>query len=807
MKRADRAVRPLRCGCTKIPRPTIVPETTPPARDRRTALQPALRALACALTMLVGAPALAQPVADEPLVLRPSRQLASPSRGDGAGRSIVLQAQTLRARPDLDATAEGGVEFRHAGTVLRADRLVYESTEDRALARGHVQIARDGNVYRGPELQLSVQRFEGFFLKPEFEIGRSGAGGRADRVDFIDASRSTAWNASYTSCPRDGSGDPDWLLSADRVRIDLENNEGIADGAVLRFLGVPILGLPVMSFPLTDDRKSGWLPPDLNIDTRSGVELAVPYYWNIAPHRDATLTPVVATRRGAGLGTEFRYLERNDQGRAEVHWLPNDRLERRSRSLGALTHEGQTDGGLRYTGQAVRASDDDYWKDFPRHIPTLTPRLLPLDLRAELDGESFGITRSFYAGVRRWQVLETSDPAGLIVAPYDRLWQVGLRANADGPGGLKVALESELNRFVRPLADQSATLPDGTRWHALASVSKAWETPGWWLQPKLSANAAAYELAQPLSDGRTRAHRVIPTFSIDTGAIFERDSQWFGRPQRQTLEPRLLYVNTPFRAQSTLPNFDSGAYDFNAISIYSENAFAGVDRVSDAHQLTAGATTRLVDPATGAESLRLGIAQRYLFRDQQVTPDGVTLTQRFSDVLVEGSTSMVPRWRFDLALQYSAEIDRPVRSILAARYQPAPFHALSATYRLARGLSEQVELGWQWPVYRGSGQAGGSACQGNLYVVGRVNYSTRDSRVTDSIGGFEYDAGCWIARMVAERLSTGRSEANTRLLLQLEFVGLSRLGSNPLQVLKDNIPGYTLLREERRTPVPPSTHD
>lgn len=807
MNRADRAVRLGRRGCTKIQRPTIVPETTRPARDRRTALPPALRALAGVLPALGCALALAQPVADEPLILRPSQQLASPARGDGARRSIVLRAQSLRARPDLDATADGDVEFRHAGTVLRADRLVYESADDRARARGHVQIARDGNIYRGPELQLSVQRFEGFFLKPEFEIGRSGAGGRADRVDFIDASRSTAWNASYTSCPRDGSGDPDWLLSADRVRIDLENNEGIADGAVLHFLGVPILGLPVMSFPLTDDRKSGWLPPDLNIDTRSGVELAVPYYLNIAPNRDATVTPVVSTRRGAGLGTEFRYLQRNDQGRAEVHWLPNDRLERRSRSLGALTHEGQTGGGLRYAGQAVRASDDDYWKDFPRNIPSLTPRLLPLDLKAELEGETFGIHRTFYGGVRRWQVLETSDPAGLIVAPYDRMWQGGVRAHADAPGGLKATLEAELNRFVRPLADQSSALPDGTRWHAVASVSKAWESPGWWLRPKLVANAAAYELDQPLSDGRTRAHRVIPTFSIDSGAIFERDSNWFDRPQRQTLEPRLLYVNTPFRAQATLPNFDSGAYDFNAISIYSENAFTGVDRVSDAHQLTAGATTRLIDPATGAESLRLGIAQRYLFRDQQVTPDGVPLTQRFSDLLLEGSTSLVPRWRFDLALQYSAEIARPVRSILAARYQPAPFHALSATYRLARGLSEQVELGWQWPVYRGSGRTSGSACQGNLYMVGRVNYSTRDSRVTDSIGGFEYDAGCWIARVVAERLSTGRSEANTRLLLQLEFVGLSRLGSNPLQVLKDNIPGYTLLREERRTSVQPSLND
>jgi LPS-assembly protein len=170
---------------------------------------------------------------------------------------------------------------------------------------------------------------------------------------------------------------------------------------------------------------------------------------------------------------------------------------------------------------------------------------------------------------------------------------------------------------------------------------------------------------------------------------------------------------------------------------------------------------------------------------------------------------VVPSWRFDLQLQYSAEISRPVRSIVGVRYLPEPFHALSATYRFARGLSEQVELGWQWPVYRGEGRGGasGGGCGGTLYAVGRLNYSTRDSRFTDSIAGLEYDAGCWIGRLVAERLSVGRTEATTRLLLQLELVGLSRIGSNPLQVLKDNIPGYRLLREDRKGPYEPTIDD
>ncbi|MGZ5715033.1 MAG: LPS assembly protein LptD, partial [Caldimonas sp.] len=186
--------------------------------------------------------------------------------------------------------------------------------------------------------------------------------------------------------------------------------------------------------------------------------------------------------------------------------------------------------------------------------------------------------------------------------------------------------------------------------------------------------------------------------------------------------------------------------------------------------------------------------------------------QRFSDVLVLGSTSLVPDWNFDAQVQYNADSRRIERSIAGFRYSPGPYRTVNLNYRLSRGLSEQVELGWQWPVYgpaRGGERAGsgGAGCGGTLYSVGRVNYSTRDSRLTDSILGLEYDAGCWIGRFVVERLSTGRSEATTRLLVQLELVGLSRLGSNPLHVLKDNIPGYQLLRDERTTNSPFTPYD
>jgi len=319
------------------------------------------------------------------------------------------------------------------------------------------------------------------------------------------------------------------------------------------------------------------------------------------------------------------------------------------------------------------------------------------------------------------------------------------------------------------------------------------------LQAALAKGGA---LDRPLADGefagRRSATRTVPGVSVDAGWVLERDSRWFGRAMRQTLEPRLLYVNTAYRNQAGLPTFDFAPKDFNFESIFTENDFSGVDRVADANQLTAGVTTRVLDPATGAEALRLGVVQRFRFRDQRVTatadggPDGPVSTQRFSDVLLRGSTTLSKRWNLDGSIQYSPDLKRTVRSILGARYSPGPYRTFGVTYRLARGLSEQLELGWQWPIYGrtpAEAAAAGGECKGSWYSVGRVNYSMRDSRITDSVVGLEYDAGCWIGRVVAERLSTGRSEATTRLLLQLELVGLSRLGSNPLQVLKDNIPG------------------
>ncbi len=745
--------------------------------------------------------------------LREASTLQAPPRGEAARQlPVILRAHEMRGRPDLDAEAAGDVEFRRGSVVLRADKLTYDQAEDLARASGHVVVSRDGNVFTGPQLELKVERFEGFFEAPTYRFARTGAGGKAKRIDFLDDQRSVATDATYSSCTAQSeTEDPVWILRASSIQIDNETNEGIAKNAVLRFYGVPILASPTLSFPLNDERKSGFLPPIVGLDSRSGFQGAIPYYWNIAPNRDATFTAFDSVRRGPGLDTEFRYLEPGYTGEFDYKILPHDDVVDRLRYSLRFTHEGALPYGMYAQARVLRVSDDDYWKDFPDDLKTTTSRLLPIDIQIS---RPFG-DWSTYARVEQWQLLQTVDPTTRIdPAPYARLPQIGARYASSWNYGFETGFETEFNRFVDPQDSYATIRQTGSRLHALGSISRPFYSPGWTLTPKVSFNAASYALDEPLPDGRRSASRFIPTLSLDSAWTLERQAEFFGHAVRQTLEPRLFYVDTPYHNQTNLPNFDAYPKDFNFDSIFTENAFSGVDRVSDAHQMTGGLTTRLLDPDTGVEALRLGIAQRYLFSNQLVTPDGPPLTQRLSDLLVLGSTSLVPHWTFDADAQYNTDSRRIEQSLAGFRYSPGPYRTVSVNYRLQRGLSEQVELGWQWPVYgparindRSDRQAKGSSCGGTLYSVGRVNYSTRDSRLTDAIAGLEYDAGCWIGRVVVERLSTGLSEATTRLLFQLELVGLSRLGSNPLRVLKDNIPGYQLLRDERETNTPFTPYD
>ena len=775
--------------------------------------------LACAAMALRAqtTPPPPPPAVLDTLTLKSNSQLDEKLPSEQASKlPIFVQGDRMSGRPDLETLIEGNVVLRKAGTVIQADHIEYDQPSDQAKASGNVRINRKGDVFEGPLLELKVDAFEGFVEAPRYHFLKNDGQGQADRVDFLDESHTVIHNATYTTCRRKPGPEwlPDWVLRASQISMDSDEDVGVAQGAVLSFKGVPLLPIPAISFPLSDKRKSGFLPPTIGVGADSGLELTLPYYWNIAPNRDATIVPTIMTRRGIDLGAEFRYLEPSYTGVARANYMPGDKLTDSDRWGLSFLHKGVIDTKMGQVGldaNVNRVSDDNYWRDFTSSGAianaiinssasvgvAATPRLLPSGLTA-----TWGLG-AFSSAVRvlKWQTLQ--DVTAPIVPPYDRVPQLIARYAQTNVFGLDWSVEGDFTQFE---ADSSRTLqPNTQRAVGLLQVSRPWLAPAGFVTPKLQLHAAGYQFDRLLANGAQTANSVVPTFSLDSGLVFERNAQLFGRSLVQTLEPRAFYVYTPFRDQSTQPNYDTATNDFNFATIFTENAFVGHDKISDNNLLTLGVTTRYLDADTGAQLARFGIAQRLRFDDQRVTLNTTDAPAQagFSDVMLGASVNLSERWSLDSTVQYNGKTDRSVRSTAGARYSPGNYRVLNAAYRFQREVSEQIDVSWQWPLnnlWGDSGQelgAGRGQGEGRYYAVGRLNYSLNERRLVDTILGVEYDAGCWLGRVLLERTQTSSSTATGRVMFQLEFVGFTRLGlgGSPIQTLTQNISRYQNLRD------------
>jgi LPS-assembly protein len=733
---------------------------------------------------------------------------------------IFIFGETLTSRPDLEVVIDGHAELRNNETMIKANRIDFNQTTDIAKVTGGVLINQGGNRFWGTDLELGVTDFAGFFSQPSYQFYKSGGQGSAERMEFLSERSAIAKFASYSTCqrpePLDGKPwKPDWIFTADKLEFDMEQDVATASGAVLRFKDVPIVALPDISFPMSSARKSGVLAPSITSDNISGLIVTQPIYWNIAPNRDATFSPTLITNRGFDMGGEFRYLEANSSGTLRADYLPNDKLYGSNRWGYSLDQRHLLKAPLSGASDALvslklnRVSDDSYWRDFPNSNPSLTQRLLNNELNAT---SSLGGWATQFR-VQRWQTLQ--DSTSPITPPFDRT-QLITKRGFDLPSGLRLQLDGDITTFKSNTALTSQT--DGLRIFGNAQVSRPWLFPSGYVTPKVMLNASGYRLDTPLSGfNDSTLQRYTPTFSVDSGLFFERDTNLFGNAYSQTLEPRIFYVRTPYHDQSYLPNYDSGAKDFSQATIYSENPFVGNDRIADMNRLTMGLTSKFLNPSTGAQALSLGVAQRFSFADQLVTLPGATpTTGRLSDMLVSASVNIKPTWTVDSAVQFGATSGAAERTTIATRYNPSNYRSFNAAYRMQQGASEQVDLSWQWPLgdfFHRSDENEGSASVGRglgpnrWYSVARLNYSLFDSRLVNAIAGFEYDADCWVGRIVLEKTQLNVSTANQRIMFQIEFTGFARAGTSPLASLRSNIPRYQNLREQISAPSRFSQYD
>lgn len=756
---------------------------------------------------------------DSPVVLRSSplleERISLRQNQEGA---VFVSGRRLVMQPDLNTVLEGDARLRKPGLSMRADRLVYDQSQDVLEGYGAIQLNRPGSQFHGTTLNLKVDSFQGALAEPRFEIFANGGHGQASRLEFIDPSRAVVHQATYTTCRRTPGPDwlPAWLLKATRMNIDDEESTVKAEGVKVRFQNLPEVSIPAVSFPLTADRRSGFLPPIVGVTSRDGSEIVQPYYFDLAPNRDATVTTHVMSKRGVAVDTEFRYLERGYSGQARLNLMPSDTLSDQARWGWSSQHSGSIQTGIEGIGaiglglNLNRVSDDNYWSDFRRTGLVLTQRLLPST--GVLNWGRGGFNMS--ARVLRFQPLQ--DIRSTIIPPYNLTPQIGMTYAKWQANGFDWSVQADTTRFE---ADFSR-IPNfmgrnGERSYVQTQLSRPWIRPWGFFTPKVQLHATRYQLDQPMDNGSVVANRVLPTFSLDSGLVVERDASWFGRSVAQTLEPRAFYAKTPFKDQSMLPVYDSGLTDFNLSTIYSEKTFVGNDRLIDNDALTLGVSSRFFDAVNGAELLRLGLAQRIRFSDQRVLLNSSQLpaTTGLSDLLVGAGVRWDNRWALDNTVQINNQTNDISRNTLQLRYYPSPYRVLNAAYRLNRGLSEQLDIGWQWPLsdlVRRRNTASESAWtrtagQGlgpdRWFTVGRMNISLTEGRMVESLMGLEYDAGCWIGRIVFESNQHTIATTNTRLFFQLELIGLGRVGPSPLAVLRNNIPRYQKLRDN---PLQPS---
>lgn len=716
-----------------------------------------------------------------PLLLKRSRSLTLNPPSGTPSTPIFVSGMRLQGHHDIETEAIGEAELRQWGQIISADLLRYNKPEDEVFAQGNVRIDQKGDITEGPELKLKLGSKEGYLQQPVFQLTQQTPVGRGDAKNllFEGENQYRLEDARYTTCQ---AGSDDWYLHARDLEINRTTQVGTASHAYIDFMGVPFLYTPWMTFSLNSERKSGVLSPSFGSTVNSGAEFSLPYYWNIAPNRDATITPRFMTKRGMQLKSELRYLDPKYVGTANLEILPNDQLANLDRSFMSLKHQHNLGSGWTGALNLERASDDNYFRDLSTNIGVTSQIHLLRDAILSHVGAYEGMNWNFSARSQSFQTLQ--DPLAPIVTPYRRTQMLlnGTRiANWSGNDlgqGVVMALNSELVNFSHP------TLLGARRFSLYPSISLPLTPLYGYIIPKIGVHGTSYSF-----DNRTNTqpdiYRTLPIFSVDSGLYFDRDINLFGSDYQQTLEPRLYYVRTPFRDQSQIPVFDSGDIGFGIPQIFSENRFAGVDRISDANQVTMGVTSRFFEE-TGIERLRGTLAQRYYLSLPQVTlPGGTPPVRKYSDLLVSIGGRITNALTLDSLWQYDPELKQTGNFSLTGRYLPAPGNILNVRYSYTPATLiapigiKQIDTSAQWPL------------TGRWSGLARWNHSILDGKNLETLAGLEYNAGCWAFRTVLHSFATTTTETSKSIFFQLELNGIGTIGSNPLDVLKRNIYGYT----------------
>ena len=687
----------------------------------------------------------------------------------------VIEADSLAGKTKDQIEATGDATLRQGGQSIRADTLLFNQSSHEVDARGAVILEQDGNTMSGPHLMFNMDTSVGTMEQPQFYFKENDARGSADALHIQDSQHFSLDDATYTTCP---AGNQDWQLNMGLLEIDRDRQVGIAHNALVKFKGVPILYSPWMDFPLNSQRKSGFLAPIFGGTIKGGSEVTLPFYWNIAPNFDATIAPREMTKRGLMLNNEFRYLEHGYGGEVHLDVLPNDAIVNRSRARFSLNHDQALASRLNGYVNYNRVGDNDYFRDLGNAVNATSQANLLQEGGLHYDAGWW----TAMARVQHYQTLQ--DPAAPIVVPYTRLPQLTLNTNQNYAGA-NIAFAGEYVNFSHP------TAVNANRLVVNPSISYPLvRQPAFYVTPKVAMHSTYYAMGANNAGALPNATSTLPIFSVDSGVAFEREGNMFNSDYVQTLEPRAFYVYVPYKDQSQLPNFDSAQADISFTQLFTENRFYGSDRVGDANSLTLALTSRLLEQGNGMEHLKMMIGERVSFstpRVNLVTPAAAT---NKSDILLALAGRVTRHWSLDSELQFDPNESHAQRINFAAIYRPEAGKVLNLGYRFTRNTLRQADISTQWPI------------SGRWHAVGRWNYSIQDSRILETIGGLEYNQDCWMLRLVAQHFATATLQSNTGFFIQLELNDFVKVGSDPLDLLKQSVPGYTKLNDKTDTQLP-----
>ncbi len=712
------------------------------------------------------------------------------SAADGAQFPLCVsgafpQAQDLVAVPDgvertdlpvrLDAdTAEsdsaqvimtGDAVLERGDQRLTADRLHLDRKSNVLTASGNVRFDLPEFTAFGSKSVFHPATDEAMVEDVEYFFHERHAQGVADDLEIRGNGWARLRDVTYSTCDK---GDEFWKLEASDLKLDRESGRGTAKNAVLRLSDVPVFYTPYLNFPIDDRRHTGFLLPRVGTSDRNGFDLTVPWYWNIAPHRDATFSPRYMSDRGLMLAGEFRYLNPTNQGKIYGSYLQNDAQADDDRHALSVFHSGNPIPNWGALVNFSQVSDDDYLKDFSDNL--FSSSATQLDQLGQLT--YFGGEWTSRLRVHKFQNVDSS--IARAAQPYERIPELSMRGTWHGGYDEPTfELSGEATRFGH------AVNVEGTRVDIRPAASLPLRRPWGYLTPKLGLSHTAY-LLDDSAGGSDTPTRTAPITSVDAGLVFEKNLDWGGGDMVQTLEPRLFYLYVPRRDQDDIPIFDTSnlSVDFN--SLFRENRFIGRDRLGDANQLTTALTTRVLD--RGVERFRFSIGQIQYFRDREVTlrSGAKSATTNSSDILSEVRANLGNGFFAKGTHQWDVNDSTTALGRLDLSYNPGPGRVLSTTYRFERDNLEQFDVSGFWPL------------SSRWRFMGRWWYSLDRDRLLESIAGVEYRDCCWALRFARREFRDGSDDqdSDVAFYVELELSGLAGLGTGLGKVMSDAIPGY-----------------